>query len=49
VIAASLASSVDLCYGEVMLVDWSRKSNCQVQAVLSVPSGAARSHDVCSS
>jgi hypothetical protein len=46
VIAASLASSVDSCCGEVMLVDWSRRSNCRVQAVLAVPSGAARSLDV---
>jgi hypothetical protein len=46
VIATSLAGSVDSCCGEVMLVDWSRRSNCQVQAVLAVPSGAACSLDV---
>jgi hypothetical protein len=45
-IAASPASSVDSCCGKVMLVDWSQRSNCRVQAVLAVPSAAARSLDV---
>jgi hypothetical protein len=46
-IAANPAGNVDSCCGEVILVDWSRRSNCRVQAVLAVPSGAARSLDGC--